>query len=153
MDFPKARALQEEALALRQELGDRWGMALSLKNLGRIAIEQGDLRSAHVFQTESLRLQQQLGNLPGVVMALEGFALTAQAQSQPRRSARLLSAASALRESINYPLPPGERMEYDRHVAEVEREVGAERFAAETAAGRVMSLEQAIEYALAEETE
>ena len=44
-DYPAARALHEESLAIRRQLGDRRGMAASLNNLGNVAVKQGDLAS------------------------------------------------------------------------------------------------------------
>ena len=42
-DYPAARALHEESLAIRRELGDRSGIAGSLNNLGNVALRSGRL--------------------------------------------------------------------------------------------------------------
>ena len=44
--YAEARAWQEEALALRREVGDRWAVANSLNNLGNVAMAQGDYAAA-----------------------------------------------------------------------------------------------------------
>ena len=59
-------------------------------------------------------------------------------------------AASALRESIGSPWSPAEQEEIDQQVAAVREALGEAAFAAAWDAGRAMTWEQAVEYALAE---
>jgi len=72
-----------------------------------------------------------------------------QGQSQSSRAARLGGAASALRESIGSPRSPAEQEEIDQQVAAVREALGEAAFAAAWDAGRAMTWEQAVEYALA----
>jgi hypothetical protein len=84
------------------------------------------------------------------VKDLEGLAALAVALAQPERAARLFGAAEALREAMGTPLPPAERGAHDRSVAAVRATMGDAAFAVAWAAGRVMSLEEAVALALAE---
>jgi len=59
-------------------------------------------------------------------------------------------AAEALREGIGAPLPPDERPDYDRSLATLREALEGELFAAAWADGKAMTLEQAIERAMAE---
>jgi hypothetical protein len=61
----------------------------------------------------------------------------------------LFGAAEALRVAIDAPRLPVERADYERWVAAVRAQLGAEAFAAEWAEGGAMTLEQAIASALA----
>jgi hypothetical protein len=77
-----------------------------------------------------------------------GLARVTAARRQPQRAARLFRAAEELREASGHPLPPVMRAEYERNVAAARAQLGEEAFAAAWAAGRAMTVEQAIAYAL-----
>jgi hypothetical protein len=64
-------------------------------------------------------------------------------------SARLLGAAGALRETFGLRRPPADQVEHERRVASAKVALGETGFEATWAEGRAMTLEQAIEYALA----
>jgi hypothetical protein len=64
-------------------------------------------------------------------------------------AARLFGAAEALRAAIGSPIPPIERAEYERAVAASRTALGEAAFAAAWAEGRAMTLERAVEFALA----
>jgi hypothetical protein len=60
-------------------------------------------------------------------------------------------AAEALREAIPAPLPPADRADHERQAAAARDSLGKKAFAAAGAAGRRMTMEQAVAYALATE--
>ena len=94
---------------------------------------------------ESLSLLVQLGDKLVIAGNLEGLA-NALASGAPARSARLYGAAEAIREAIGVPRVAIEQ----RHVAPGCAELGEEAWQAAQAAGRAMTLEQAVAYALEE---
>src|SRR5579862_7397475 len=61
-DYLAAKALHEEGLAIRRELGDRRGTAASLGNLGNVALNQGDYPAARALYEESLAILRALGD-------------------------------------------------------------------------------------------
>ena len=73
-------------------------------------------------------------------------------QGQPERAARLLGAAEVLQGSIDYSLPLPDQTDYQDVVTNTRAALGDATFAAAWAEGRAMTLEQAIEYALAADT-
>ena len=76
-DYPAAKALHEEGLAIRRELGDRRGTAASLGNLGNVALNQGDYPAARALYEESLAILRELGdryNSAGLLGNLGGVA-------------------------------------------------------------------------------
>jgi hypothetical protein len=73
----------------------------------------------------------------------------AGAQGLPARAARLYGAAEALREAIPAPLPPADPADHERQAAATRDTLGKKAFAAAWAAGRQMTMEQAVAYALA----
>jgi len=69
-DYPAARALEEESLAIRRELGDRSGIAGSLGNLGNVASGQGDYPAARALYEGSLAIRRELGDPSGIANSL-----------------------------------------------------------------------------------
>jgi non-specific serine/threonine protein kinase len=76
-DYPAARALHEECLTIRRELGNRRGIAGSLNNLGNIASEQGDFRAARALYEESLAIKRELGDRRGIANSLNNLGIVA----------------------------------------------------------------------------
>ena len=79
---------------------------------------------------------------------LEAFAVLAAAQNQMERAARLLGAAENLYASIHFEMSAKERAEHDQAIASARAALGDEAFAAAWAEGRMMTMEQAIAFAL-----
>jgi predicted ATPase/DNA-binding XRE family transcriptional regulator len=95
-DYEATDALYRESLALRRELGDERGIALSLNSLGILADDVGDYESALTLQEESLRRWEALGEPWGIAHALcdmgniaKTQARNAEAQSLYERSLKL----------------------------------------------------------------
>jgi tetratricopeptide (TPR) repeat protein len=147
-DYALTRTLSEEALAIRRELGDRRGIAATLNSLGNVASHQGDFVSARKLLEEALAIQRELGNRGGIANSLESLAVLTSAQGQAVRSVRLWGAAQALREAIGAPLSPSERIRYDQRLVETRSMMSEEAFIDAWEEGRVMTLEQALAYAL-----
>ena len=61
----------------------------------------------------------------------------------------LLGAAAALREESGVPVPASEREDHDRAVAAARTTLGETAFAAAWAAGRALTMEEAVNEALA----
>jgi predicted ATPase/transcriptional regulator with XRE-family HTH domain len=147
-DLERAANLGFEALALLRGLGDREAMAICLANLGTVARRRGELAQAQALQREALALDQQRGDLRRCAEDLEVLASTAGVARQGEHAARLLGAAAAEREALGAPQPPQERADVDQAVAAARATLGEEAWAAAFAAGRAMTLEDAIVEAL-----
>jgi hypothetical protein len=117
-----------------------------------MVLRGGDYQRALALFQESLVLRKMLGGREGVARSLAELASVALAQARPERAARLFGAAEAMREMVNVPLPPADRVDYDRQLAVLRIDLDETTFAAAWAEGRAMTLEQAIEYALAVDT-
>ena len=144
----EAAAYYSESQALNRELGHTWGVAVDLINLGHVALHQGDWARAERLTKESLISLRGLGDTWGIPECLVGLAGVAGAIKQPARAARLFGAAEALLNATGGQLEPIERAEYDRNLAVACAQLDAATFAAAWRAGRLLSLEQAIEEAL-----
>jgi tetratricopeptide (TPR) repeat protein len=147
-DYVQAMALFAESLALRQEMGDRRGSAAMLSNLGAVAVAQGDITRAIALFAESLTIFQDTGFKQGIGWALLGLGEVAVTLGQPEKAARLLGAAEMLREALDNQIWPTQRADHQRAVAATRAALSEETFAVAWAAGRALTLEQAIAEAL-----
>jgi tetratricopeptide (TPR) repeat protein len=75
------KALHEESLAIKRELGDKWGIASSLGNLGILAADQGDYALARALHEESLGLRRELGDRLGVALSVINLGIAVLAES------------------------------------------------------------------------
>jgi predicted ATPase len=148
-DYPSARSFYEESLSIRRELDDQIGTALELGNLGVVALHQGHVRQAAAFSQEGLVLYRKHGVKRGMIDCLEVLAGVAGSAGQPTWAARLFGATQVLREAVGTCREYIDQIEYDRHVAVTRAKLDEATFAAAWAEGRAMTLEQAMDYALA----
>ena len=153
-DYPAARARFEETLAIMRGLGGRRRITNSLDNLGNVAFEQGDYLAAGALHEESLAIRRKLDDRMGIASSLEELAGVAASLGRSIRAARIWGAAKRLREEIGSPLPTNERPRFDRRVAAARSALGDDAaFDRAWQEGRALTLEQAIELALAESVE
>jgi non-specific serine/threonine protein kinase len=147
-DYARAARLVQESLELRRQLGNQWGVGVSLGTLGWVVLRQGDRRQAATHLSASLTLRQEIGDQGGCAWCLERLGEIAQADGQTGKAARLFGAAAGLRRAIGSVIDPADREEYDRRLATLREALGEAQFAAAWEAGRALNLEQAVAYAL-----
>jgi CHAT domain-containing protein/Tfp pilus assembly protein PilF len=68
--YPKAIEFHQQSLAIKQEIGDRNGEALSLMNMGIAYSELGQYPKAIEFYQQSLSIQRQIGDRNGQALSL-----------------------------------------------------------------------------------
>jgi predicted ATPase/class 3 adenylate cyclase/Tfp pilus assembly protein PilF len=149
-DLERATAYLQEALALLRATGYSAAVAINLLNLGWVARQRGEHAQAEALGREALALARELGDPRLCAELLEYLAATAGVAMQGERAARLLGTAAAVRETLGAAQPAVERDDVERAVAAARATLGEERWAAAIAAGRALSLEQAIAEALDE---
>lgn len=118
-------------------------MATTLNNLGQVVREQGDLDWAAGLFAESLELCRSVGDRWRCAECLEELAGIALDRTQPDLSARLLGAASAIRQSIGAPRSASARASGEALVDAARASLEKEAFAAAWAVGEAMTLEEA----------
>ena len=150
-DLGRAAQLTEEGVALVRELGARVDVALGLCNLGWIALLREDLGRAADHYRESLSLSWDTGLTPLVQSALEGFACLAGAKGEAERAVRLWEAAQSLHETKGIPRDDDFLAEADARISVVRSGIGEETWEETWRKGRVMTLDEAVSYALEEE--
>ena len=147
-EYDRAAELYEESLVLYQELGDRLNIANAHFYLGMLALRLGsDGRAASEYRN-ALKMFAAQGDKLGLADSLAGLGRVAAARGRPAEAARFLGAAEALREAIGTPLPPADRAEYDRTVADVRARLGDEEHVRAWAAGRALPLEAVLQEAM-----
>jgi predicted ATPase/DNA-binding winged helix-turn-helix (wHTH) protein len=102
-DYPAARALHEESLVIRRELGDRPGIAASLGNLGNVAFNQGDYPAATALQEQSLAIRRELGDRYGIATTLNNLGAVAINQGDYPATRAVLEESLALGRELKNP--------------------------------------------------
>ncbi|HEX7972867.1 MAG TPA: tetratricopeptide repeat protein [Anaerolineales bacterium] len=148
-NYAEAQSAYEKCVKLLRELDARHNLASILRSLGRTCLLLGEVERAQALFGESLAIHQAEHNRSGIAECLVGFASIALGRRQPAAGARLLAAAAAIGgsqwvESVW----PAKRLPYEEYLAQVRAALTEAEFQAEQAAGRAMTLEQAIDDAL-----
>lgn len=112
--------------------------------LAHLERRQGHIALAKPLYRETILEWQNLGHRAAIAHELECFAMVAKVQEEEQRAARLFGAAEALREKINTPMTPFERVEYDLEVNDLRHNMDEATFAKAWAEGRAFTMEQAI---------
>ncbi|MCW5849426.1 MAG: tetratricopeptide repeat protein [Anaerolineae bacterium] len=99
-DYPAARELYEESLALRRDLGDKRGTANLLNNLGVLARFEGDLEMARARYEESLALLRTLNDRAAVGQALNNLGLVLRYQGDLAEARQSLEESLRLRRQL-----------------------------------------------------
>ena len=141
--FEEALPLYDESLLAQRALGDERGVALELHNLGNVARLNGDAVTAEARLRESLELATRVKSTRVIGYCLLGMAHLAGERGDWSRAARLLGASAVAFEKAAGAIDPDYAGDRDKTVAAAEAALGAEAFAAETAAGRGADLEAA----------
>jgi hypothetical protein len=118
--------------------------------LGYIRLRQGDLfearlifsETAHDFQNDKIDI--------GVVYTLEGMASLGVVAGNPDKAMRLIGWADTTRKKVDDNRLPNEQKDVDRDIAACRLKLDELAFSHAYDAGRVMTLEQAVAYALEE---
>jgi len=84
---------------------------------------------------------------------LDGLAAVLRAHAEVHKAVCLWGAAFALRDSIGGPQPPKERERSEQQIGQARSALDEDAFATAWAAGRALTWEQAVSYALEETTD
>jgi predicted ATPase len=95
-DYPEARRLHDESLALRQRHRDTWGVAESLDDLGVLADSEGDFARATALYTQALELFREIGDAWGTALVLSNMGYLAREQGAYAQAAVLHEQSLAL---------------------------------------------------------
>lgn len=147
-----AVALCADVREICEERGERWTRAYALYVLAYAALTGGDHTAARELLTECVTINHLFHDLVGLVLALELLALVTLAEGDPAEAAVLQGAAMPVWDAVGLPLFGsanfnGPRLLCERQASEA---LGAEGYAAWYGEGQALSLDAAVDRALAE---
>jgi predicted ATPase/DNA-binding CsgD family transcriptional regulator len=152
-DYGRAQALYDESLFLKRQQDDGFGVASSLEGLAKLAWLRGEHRQALTLAREGLRLMRDLGHWRTIVLDLLILAHVTADCGAAEQSVRLFGAAETLQENL------GDRRSFptilnvdpsctEHSLANCRARLAPPAFEAAHAAGKAMSTEEAIAFAL-----
>jgi len=147
--YPQAKVLLEESIAVDREVGNYRRQALVLNLLGRVACLQGDYQQAVRLNRESLRMAQRNGRHQTLAWCLVSLAELATLLNHPKKAARLFGAAESMPE-LYIAFWPHERLELEQTSIKIHANLDNAIFKAEYEAGKQMTLDEAVAFALQE---
>jgi tetratricopeptide (TPR) repeat protein len=150
-DYAAARTFFEESLIGYQEKNFLAAVANVLSNLGLVAQAEHCYEQAQAFYQEAVTILEKERDMECIVSQLAASASLGLVQGQHEQAARLFAASAAWRERIGAPLRPVERPAYERNLDALRAVLGEDVFLASWAEGKIMSLEQALNYALGDD--
>jgi non-specific serine/threonine protein kinase len=147
-DHQQAEALILAGMTDMRELGETLGLVAAHRALGAVARQRGDLDAAKAHLRDGVRLAVEKGTKVELAQCLETLAGVFCAESQPRRAARLFGACQTLGHTIGTEHLSEARHWVEQDILATRSKLGSTAFEAGFAAGKELSLEQAIDLAL-----
>jgi predicted ATPase/class 3 adenylate cyclase len=123
-----------------------WGLAARLHGFGDQAFDRRNTNEAARLYRESLEIGLQLGDDMQTAYCLAGLAAVGAQRGRLDQAARLWGSVTAFEQTSGTPLHDAERRRYERVLGELESGAGT---SADFADGKTMTLDEAVEYALA----
>jgi non-specific serine/threonine protein kinase len=147
-----ARALLDDGLALAQRVRIHWLISALQEGLGHLAVARSDYGEARVRFTTSLQLSNQLGDKLRISTSLEGLASLAVREAQWERALQLGGAAQAVREALGIQTTRRQFLHaHNLGLRQARQAVGEDRAERAWAGGHELSVDRAVDLALAEE--
>lgn len=149
-DNERAEVLHQQALTAFQAHQHEHFSAISLTNLGDLAIERADADAAENYYTDALQILFELGDQQRMAFPLDGLGRAALLHDRPDRAVRLWGAAEALRARFGTIVPPAERADYERALAQARASLPAAGYEQGWREGELLSAAETVAYAIAE---
>jgi tetratricopeptide (TPR) repeat protein len=147
-DWAKARIDYEEAITQFLHMKDKRSYQSNRSDLAHMLRQSGQLDEAYAIYRTTLPAWQELGNRGAIAHELECLGFVALKRHQLQRAVTLWGVAEHLREECRSPMAPHEETEYDQAVSEVRQQLTESNFATAWQAGRALTIEQAVAFAL-----
>ena len=148
-DWQRTQACLEESLELAHELGSDQLVGNALCDLGVLSLYQRRHDDATSLFVQSLESAWRSGFTINIAYSLRGLGGVAAAQGHVETAARLLGAAEGVQEQTGDQTQPYAIRAFDETAAPVRKRLSEPAVAAAWAAGRAMSEDEAVSFALA----
>ena len=140
----EGREYLKNCAAVLSQLNSKQAEAMIYSEMAHNARYAHDWELALGHYRDTIVRWKKLEHRAAVAHQLECIAYIAWAQCQPERATRLLGSAEALRDSIGAPMLDFEQVEYDAAIAALQAQLDSPTFESEWAAGRAMTMDEAI---------
>lgn len=147
-DYPEARTRFEESAVIYEEIGARFNVLLEKSNLAHLERRQGNFASALEYYRETIIAFRDIAQIGAVSHQLECFGFIALEKGQDDRALQLFSAANVLREKRGTPMTPDEQLYFEEQLTGLREKMNEKQFDAAWSKGHMMTMEQAIEFAM-----
>lgn len=147
-NYAQALKLFEQALSGFQKTYAGFNVLLVKSAVAHLERERGELERALELYRETIIAFRDVGQTGAVAHQLECFGFIAMAWNQTERAVQLFAAADALREKSDTPMTPDEQVYLEEQLKTLHEQMDSSRFDAIWSAGRAMTMEQAIQFAL-----
>jgi predicted ATPase/DNA-binding CsgD family transcriptional regulator len=149
-NYERGRVLLEEAVDIQRKMGTQIALSYSLQMMGWGASIQGDYRKAQKLYSESLLMSQQISDKGSTAECLVHVGLLAATRASLEKFVLLLGMAEGIVPEIQSELNPFYRTETEKYITSARAVLGEEGYSATYEAGKQISLDEAITYALKE---
>jgi tetratricopeptide (TPR) repeat protein len=139
----------EEGLRIFKHIGHKGMIAALNSEIAHTQRAFGNFAEAKQTYFETIKVYQDYGNRPAVAHQLECFAMIAIVEEEPPRAAKLFGAADAIREVTGHKPTDEEAAEEAQFISRLRAMLSETEFNALWAEGKSMTMEQAIQLALA----
>ncbi|MGH9400305.1 MAG: protein kinase domain-containing protein [Thermoanaerobaculia bacterium] len=126
-DHVSGRTLYEEALQINRDVGDTWGVAVSLNALAVNALKRGDTGVARALFEENQALWRQLGDRAAVARSLSNLANVAKAQGDHARARALYEESREIFRELGDPIGVAWTLTHEADVAREQRDLAGAR--------------------------
>jgi predicted ATPase/DNA-binding SARP family transcriptional activator/Tfp pilus assembly protein PilF len=150
-ELSRATPLLEESLFIQRRLGHRGEEARCLNNLGKVSLGLGDTVGAAAHYRASLVIRRDIADRLGSIETLEGLAGLLVAQGEANQAVFLLAASQRSRKELGFHRPPNEQRDYDLCLQAAREALQEPQLARAWERGSTLTLDDAIQIALAEE--
>jgi tetratricopeptide (TPR) repeat protein len=100
-ELDRAEAWYRQALAIKEQLDDRPGMATTHHHLGRVAQERGELDRAEAWYRQALAIEEELGDRPGMATTYHQLGNVARGRGELDRAEAWYRQALAIKEQLD----------------------------------------------------
>jgi len=147
-NYEEARSRLKESVRVYQEIGATFNVILEKSNLAHLERKLGNYTDALEYYRETILAFRNIGQDGAVSHQLECFGFIALAQNRNERALQLFAAADALRENGGTPMTPDEQVYFDEQLKGLREKMDERQFDSIWSKSHVMTMEQAIEFAL-----
>ncbi len=150
--YEQARAFFEKAMLTYQGVDADFNVLLNKSNLAHLERQFGHYEQALERYRETIVGFRDIGQLGGIAHQLECFGFLAMAGDREERALKLFAAADALREKVGAPMTSEEEAYFDEQISVLRQNMEPGQFERIWNSGRALTMEQAVQFALEENT-